>query len=165
LRRKADAVLLELPAAPGPPAFVVAEAVDPAALAGRYGPFSSRRAARETLRSLAGEHALCWTALGLERRSGPCFARQVRRRDDAGVGPHHKPGSATRRPRHDAQRLALRLDVAIDGRVRPDVGQIDLIREESFDDGRASIEQGRLDRHIVTQGILKIAARETDQGL
>jgi DNA polymerase-3 subunit epsilon len=86
LRRKADAVLLELPAAPGPPAFVAAGAVEPAALAGRYGPFSSRRAARELLRSLAGEHALCWTALGLEQRTGPCFARQVRRCAGACVG-------------------------------------------------------------------------------
>ena len=86
LRRKADAVLLELPEAPGPPAFVTAAAIEPSALAGRYGPFSSKRAARETLRSLAGEHALCWTALGLEKRSGPCFARQVRRCAGACVG-------------------------------------------------------------------------------
>lgn len=86
LRRKADAVLLELPDAPGPPAFVAATAIEPPALAGRYGPFSSKRAARELLRSLAGEHALCWTALGLEKRSGPCFARQVRRCAGACVG-------------------------------------------------------------------------------
>jgi DNA polymerase-3 subunit epsilon len=79
LRRKAESGVLELPEAPGAPRYVVAAGVDPALLAGRYGPFSSRRQARETLRELAGEHGLCWTALGLERRIGPCFARQVRR--------------------------------------------------------------------------------------
>jgi DNA polymerase-3 subunit epsilon len=34
---------------------------------------------RECLVALAREHALCWNRLGLERRAGPCFARQVRR--------------------------------------------------------------------------------------
>jgi DNA polymerase-3 subunit epsilon len=86
LRRKAEAVLIELPGQPGPPRLLEAAGLDPADLPGRYGPFSSRRAARETLRHLAGEHALCWTALGLEKRSGPCFARQVRRCAGACVG-------------------------------------------------------------------------------
>ncbi len=86
LRRKAESVLIELPAQPGPPRLLEAAGLDPADLPGRYGPFSSRRAARETLRHLAGEHALCWTALGLEKRSGPCFARQVRRCAGACVG-------------------------------------------------------------------------------
>ena len=86
LRRKADAVLLDVPEARGPPAFIPAAAIEPSALAGHYGPFSSKRAARETLRALAGEHALCWTALGLEKRDGPCFARQVHRCAGACVG-------------------------------------------------------------------------------
>ena len=86
LRRKAEAVLIELPPQPGPPRFLEAAGLAPADLPGRYGPFSSRRAAREMLRHLAGEHALCWTALGLEKRSGPCFARQVRRCAGACVG-------------------------------------------------------------------------------
>jgi DNA polymerase III subunit epsilon len=86
LRRKAESGLLELPDAPGPPRFVPAIGVEPSALAGRYGPFSSRRQARETLRSLAAEHQLCWKALGLEKRLGPCFARQVRRCAGACVG-------------------------------------------------------------------------------
>jgi len=79
LRRKADSGLLELPGAPGPPRFHPAAGIEPGALAGRYGPFTSKRAARETLRHLSREHTLCWSALGLERRTGPCFARQVRR--------------------------------------------------------------------------------------
>jgi DNA polymerase-3 subunit epsilon len=51
-----------------------------------YGPFSSHRAARETLRDLADEAALCWRLLGLERRAGPCFARQIKRCAGACVG-------------------------------------------------------------------------------
>jgi DNA polymerase-3 subunit epsilon len=86
LRRKAEAMMLELPDDPGPPRCVAAAGLDPAELAGRYGPFSSKRSARETLRKLAALHALCWTALGLEKRSGPCFARQVERCAGACVG-------------------------------------------------------------------------------
>jgi len=86
LRRKAESGLLELPDEPGPPRFVSTVGVDPVALAGRYGPFSSRRTAREALRHLAAEHRLCWKALGLERRIGPCFARQVARCAGACVG-------------------------------------------------------------------------------
>ena len=56
---------------PGPPRFVAAAASSRRELAGRYGPFSSKRQARETLRHLAAEHALCWKALGLEKRPGP----------------------------------------------------------------------------------------------
>ena len=86
LRRKAESGILELPEAPGAPRFVATAGVEPGALAGRFGPFTSRRAAREALRHLAAEHRLCWTALGLERRVGPCFARQVARCAGACVG-------------------------------------------------------------------------------
>jgi DNA polymerase-3 subunit epsilon len=79
LRRKAESGVLALDAEPGPPQFVPAAAVEPGELPGRYGPFGGRRQAREALRALAAEHALCWKALGLERRLGPCFARQVRK--------------------------------------------------------------------------------------
>jgi DNA polymerase III subunit epsilon len=79
LRRKAESGVLELPEEPGPPRFHPAAAVEAGELEGRYGPFTSKRAAREALRHLSREHALCWSALGLERRSGACFARQVRR--------------------------------------------------------------------------------------
>jgi DNA polymerase III subunit epsilon len=79
LRRKSEAGVLELAGVGEPPRFVVARGVEPAQLAGRYGPFSSRRQARETLRELAAQHRLCWKALGLEKRAGPCFARQVQR--------------------------------------------------------------------------------------
>jgi len=79
LRRKVESGVLELDVEPSVPRFIPAAAVEPSELPGRYGPFTSRRAARETLRYLAREHRLCWSALGLERRAGPCFARQVRR--------------------------------------------------------------------------------------
>jgi DNA polymerase III subunit epsilon len=86
LRRKAEAGVLELPDEPGPPRYIPAAAIEPGQLATRYGPFSSKRQAREALRWLATEHALCWTALGLEKRPGPCFARQIRRCAGACVG-------------------------------------------------------------------------------
>jgi len=86
LRRKAESGVLELPDEPGPPRYIASAGVEPAELAGRFGPFSSKRQARETLRNLAAEHGLCWKALGLERRLGPCFARQVARCAGACVG-------------------------------------------------------------------------------
>ena len=79
LRRKADSGVIELPGDPAPPRFYPAATVEAGELAGRYGPFTSKRAAREALRHLSREHGLCWNALGLEHRRGPCFARQVRR--------------------------------------------------------------------------------------
>jgi len=38
------------------------------------------------LRARAGDHRLCLTRLGLERRAGPCFARQLGRCAGACVG-------------------------------------------------------------------------------
>jgi DNA polymerase-3 subunit epsilon len=103
LRRKAESGVLELDAEPGIPRFIPAAAVEASGLAGRYGPFTSKRAAREALRYLAREHRLCWSALGLERRAGPCFARQVRRCAGACVGEetpeaHHARLSAALAP-------------------------------------------------------------------
>jgi len=86
LRRKAESGVLELPDSPGLPRYLPAAGVEPRDIAGRFGPFSSKRHARETLRKLAATHALCWKALGLEKRVGPCFARQVRRCAGACVG-------------------------------------------------------------------------------
>jgi len=79
LRRRAEMVAVAIAAEPSAPDYIPSSAIDPGALDNLYGPFSSRRAARETLRLLAGEATLCWTALGLERREGPCFARQLRK--------------------------------------------------------------------------------------
>jgi DNA polymerase-3 subunit epsilon len=86
LRRRTEMVALAISAEASVPDYIPSSAIDPSALADLYGPFSSRRQARETLRRLACDAALCWTALGLERREGPCFARQVRKCAGACVG-------------------------------------------------------------------------------
>jgi DNA polymerase-3 subunit epsilon len=86
LRRRAEMVALHVAAGPAPPDYIRSHAIDPHELDDLYGPFSSRRHAREALQGLAAEAGLCWTALGLERREGPCFARQVRRCAGACVG-------------------------------------------------------------------------------
>lgn len=86
LRRRAEMLALCVTAEPAPPDYVRSDAIDPTALDNLYGPFSTRRTARDALRELASDRALCWTALGLERRSGPCFARQVKKCAGACVG-------------------------------------------------------------------------------
>lgn len=86
LRRKEEAGVLVL-ADGGPPRYVIAADVGSASLSGAYGPFASRKAARDLLRTLAAENGLCWLRLGLETRaSGPCFQRQLRRCRGACVG-------------------------------------------------------------------------------
>lgn len=86
LRRKEDAGVLVL-TDDGPPRYLRAAEVAAGSLAGAYGPFPSRRSAREVLGALAVEHGLCWLRLGLEARaSGPCFQRQLRRCRGACVG-------------------------------------------------------------------------------
>ena len=86
LRRKEEAGVLVY-SDDGPLRFVSAAAIDAAELAGGYGPFSSRRGARETLLVLAAQSGLCWRRLGLEKRAaGPCFQRQIRRCAGACVG-------------------------------------------------------------------------------
>jgi len=86
LRRKEESGVLALGEPGDTPRFIPAAAVEPSALPGHYGPFTSRRQARETLRHLASDHALCWKVLGLEKRRGACFARQVKRCAGACVG-------------------------------------------------------------------------------
>jgi len=79
LRRKEEAGVLTF-RPDGMPQFMPAAAIEPHALAGTYGPFASRAAARACLRERASEQRLCWRRLALERRpQGPCFARQLRR--------------------------------------------------------------------------------------
>jgi DNA polymerase-3 subunit epsilon len=85
LRRKEEACVLVLER--GRPRVLRALDVAPHSLAGNYGPFVSKRSAREVLRMLSSEHALCWIRLELERRAaGPCFQRQLKRCAGACVG-------------------------------------------------------------------------------
>jgi DNA polymerase III subunit epsilon len=86
LRRRRDMVAIALSREAAPPAFIHSAAIEPGALEGLYGPFASRSAARATLRQVAAQARLCWSTLGLERRVGPCFARQVQRCQGACVG-------------------------------------------------------------------------------
>jgi DNA polymerase-3 subunit epsilon len=86
LRRRTDLIALGVMAEPSPPDYLRADVIEPRDLHGLYGPFGSRRAARETLRDLAAQAALCWRLLGLERRTGPCFARQIKKCAGACIG-------------------------------------------------------------------------------
>src|SRR5450755_2238158 len=86
LRRRTDLIALGVASEPSPPDYLRADVIEPQDLRGLYGPFGSRRAARETLRDIAAEAALCLQLLGLERRTGPCFARQIKKCAGACVG-------------------------------------------------------------------------------
>ncbi|MEO8849995.1 MAG: exonuclease domain-containing protein [Casimicrobiaceae bacterium] len=103
LRRKADAGVLRIEFGAAPQ-FIAAAAI--VRLDGHYGPFASRRAARAMLRELAGVHALCLTRLRLEKREGPCFARQLGHCKGACVG-------AERAEDHDQRLLAALAPYAI----------------------------------------------------
>ncbi len=96
LRRRRDMVAIALAREPSPPEYVPSAAIDPGALEGLYGPFSSRAKARATLREVAASARLCWSALGLERRVGPCFARQVQRCEGVCVGAETREAHAAR---------------------------------------------------------------------
>jgi DNA polymerase-3 subunit epsilon len=101
LRRRAGMVALRVGAEPAAPDYAGSDAIDPVALDDLYGPFASRRDAREALRGIAADAGLCWTALGLERREGPCFARQLKRCTGACAG------AETREAHHVRFRTAL----------------------------------------------------------
>ncbi|TMI10536.1 MAG: hypothetical protein E6H46_00490 [Betaproteobacteria bacterium] len=107
LRRRADMVALSVAAEPEAPDYVRSDVIEADALENLYGPFASRRQAREALRAVAAEAALCWTALGLERRSGPCFARQLRKCAGACVGAE-PPAAHHARLREALARYALK---------------------------------------------------------
>jgi len=128
LRRKEDAGVMTI-GDDGLPAFVRAADVDPVAVPGAYGPYSSKRAMRAMLQSLAAEHRLCWTRLGLERRDGPCFARQLRKCEGACVG-------AEAAEAHAARFLAALAGEAIPAWPWPGPA---LVREASPDNGRTDV--------------------------
>ena len=129
LRRKTEAGVLQL-RADGTPAYVPAPAIDPSALPGTFGPFSSRQAAREALRSLAAEHRLCWRRLGLERRSaGPCFQRQLHRCAGSCVGEESTAA-------HDARLAAALASLAVPAWPYPGPA---LVRECATDSDRVDV--------------------------
>lgn len=69
-----------------PPRLATAGDVDPAQFGELYGLFRSRATAIEALREIAAAHELCHVLLGLEKRTGPCFAHQIKRCRGACVG-------------------------------------------------------------------------------
>ena len=75
LRRKAEAGVLALPAMPGRPHSSPPPASSRASSPAGTVRSRRRRAMRETLRSLAREHALCWKPLGLESGAGARASR------------------------------------------------------------------------------------------
>lgn len=145
LRRKEEAGVLRI-ADDGRPRYLAAADIGPGALAGAYGPFASRRGARELLRTLAHEHRLCWTRLGLETRSeGPCFQRQLKR--CGGVCVHEESA-----PAHD-----LRLRMALAGHVVPawPLPGAGVVRESSADDARTDV-------HVILDWCWLGTARDDD---
>ena len=68
------------------PRLATADDIDPARFGELYGLFRSRVTAIEALREIAATHGLCNILLGLEKRSGPCFAHQIKRCRGACVG-------------------------------------------------------------------------------
>ncbi len=86
LRKLEQPIALCLDPGSGELRWVDARSGDPGVDADWFGPFSSRAKARATLAHLAAEQGLCWKVLGLEKRSGPCFARQIRKCRGACVG-------------------------------------------------------------------------------
>ncbi|KAB2845446.1 MAG: hypothetical protein F9K47_00140 [Burkholderiales bacterium] len=79
LRKREELVALSLDAQTGALHWLAAAEADPGVPGSWFGPFPSRSRARSVLAALAGEHGLCWKALGLEKRAGPCFARQLKK--------------------------------------------------------------------------------------
>ena len=86
LRRREQAIAVCLDPSDGTLRWVHTENADPGTHCDWFGPFPSRAKARSTLAALAAEHGLCWKLLGLENRSGACFARQIRKCRGACVG-------------------------------------------------------------------------------
>jgi DNA polymerase-3 subunit epsilon len=90
LRRKGTTCVLRLPDLSAPPEILDVGEVE---WEGRddesealYGPFATKRHAKQLLERLASEEQLCWRQLGWEKRGGPCFARQLKRCRGACVG-------------------------------------------------------------------------------
>ena len=85
LRRRADMLALCVTAEPAPPDYVPADAIDPAALENCTVLRDQARGARDAARARRRRRVVLERAR-LDRRSGPCFARQVKKCAGACVG-------------------------------------------------------------------------------
>jgi DNA polymerase III subunit epsilon len=83
-KRKTE--VLTMPALGAVPKVLLVADIAVEDLSGHIGPFSNIRAAKKTLQGLASAHRLCWSTLGLEKREGACFARQVRKCNGCCIG-------------------------------------------------------------------------------
>lgn len=89
LRRNTDLCSFHFdPAEDDQPQLVRACEIDFTRTGNLYGLFRSKRDALNMLRSLANDHRLCHRVLGLEdgRKTGPCFAHQIKKCKGACVG-------------------------------------------------------------------------------
>ena len=68
-----------------------------------------------------------------ELRRSDTLAVKILRFGDAGVITHDQRSSATGCARHHAKSFTIRTNVAIDGRIRTDIGHVDCTGEEGFD--------------------------------
>ncbi len=129
LRRKEEAGVLMI-AEDGRPRYVVAADIGGRDLGQAYGPFGTRRGAREVLRAVALEQRLCWLRLGLERRaSGPCFQRQL----------HRCAGACTGEESSAAHDMRLRMALATHAVPRWPVDGIALVTERSATGERVEV--------------------------
>jgi len=116
-----------------PPRIEPARDLDISRLGDLHGFFRSRPVALEAMREIASAHGLCLILLGLEERTGPCLAYQIRRCRGACVGRESRASHALRlaqalaalrmRPWPFKGRIAVR--EATPGRERADVILLD----------------------------------------
>jgi DNA polymerase-3 subunit epsilon len=150
LRRRRTHCVLRLPSLREAPEIVKVDDIDwderGAGAEPLYGPFSTPRAARDLLESIAGDAGLCWRLLGWEKRGGPCFARQVRKCRGACVG------------EESPEAHNLRLATALEGRRIPDwpfAGAVAIVERDA---GR-----GVEEAHVIRQWRHLGTARDEDE--
>ena len=78
------------------PQLLFARDLDVEQLGDLYGLFRSRTSAIEALREIAAANELCPILLGLEKRTGPCFAHQIKRCRGACIGKESRMSHALR---------------------------------------------------------------------
>ncbi len=77
LRRNEQLALVGLEDLNALPTFSLLDAVGLAGAQSMFGPFATKRQARETVLALAAEHGLCWHVVATKKASGACFAHQL----------------------------------------------------------------------------------------
>lgn len=86
LRRNAQMVFIKLASLDQPLQIIKLDDADLENPVGLYGPYPAKASAKSLLTRLAGDHGLCWIAVGAQSIEGPCFARQIKRCNGYCVG-------------------------------------------------------------------------------